>query len=292
VNSNIFTKIHSGYQSSFRQALVVVMMFALLAFVSWLFPNTFKMELVEDYLPFHIILELVSIIIAMQVSGIAWNAKKHKISGKIIFLSAVFFGVAILDMTHFLSYEGMADFITPNSTDKAIYFWLCARFLSSVGLFIFALYTFAKIDSRKLHYLVFALIIVFVGLLHWPLIADSDTLHRLFFVQDNGLTSLKITLEYILIAINLLTAFTFYVKMQEKQEYHIVALFAAVCMMAISEFLLTLYSDITDFYNILGHVYKAIAYILFIEQFLSLQLINLTKSCRYFNSSSMKKISY
>jgi len=108
---------------------------------------------------------------------------------------------------------------------------------------------------------VFALISVLAILLHWPLFVNANALNKVFFIEDGGLTSLKVYLEYVLIALNLVTAFILYIKMQKEQEYHIVALFAALCMMAMSEFLLTLYSGVTDLYNILGHIYKIIAYI-------------------------------
>ena len=49
--------------------------------------------------------------------------------------------------------------------------------------------------------------------------------------------------------------------MKQPQPYHVTALFAAISVMAMSEFFFTLYTDITDVYNFAGHIYKVVSYI-------------------------------
>ncbi|MBU1658045.1 EAL domain-containing protein [bacterium] len=264
---NLFPKskqilnIHPNHKASLQNVTYTLILFALVLIAVWISPLFFEIRGIKDYLPLHMTLETISIVIAMQVSGIGWNANQHKFSGNIIFLSAIFFGVAILDFTHLLSYEGMPDFLTPSSPDKAIYFWLAARYLSSLGLFIFAFFSLTSLGSNKFRYSILALILVLVGFIHWPLVVNHDSLTQIFFIPAQGLTALKIYAEYSLIVLNIITALVLWKCMQEPQPYHIAALFGAVCMMAMSEFLFTLYSDVTDLYNVLGHIYKAIAYL-------------------------------
>ncbi|MBU1216736.1 EAL domain-containing protein [bacterium] len=263
LESKNFFQIHPSHQESFGRVIRILMLFAFIVILFWVAPLFFNIPNMDNdgYLPLHILLETVSIVIAMQVSGIGWNSYQHKFSANIVFLSSVFFGVAILDFTHLLSYVGMPAFFTPSGPDKAIYFWLNARFLSSVGLLIFAYFSFSALKSKTLRYIFFFSMLVLVTLLHWPLFFHDDWLINIFFIPGQGLTPLKIYSEYSLIIINLVTAILLYKQMKKAHAYQIAALFGAVCMMAMSEFLFTLYSDLTDMYNILGHIYKAIAYV-------------------------------
>lgn len=48
--------------------------------------------------------------------------------------------------------------------------------------------------------------------------------------------------------------------MRTSQPYDVVSLFVAVGLMSMSEIFFTLYSDMTDSFNLLGHIYKVIAY--------------------------------
>jgi diguanylate cyclase (GGDEF)-like protein/PAS domain S-box-containing protein len=263
LESKNFFQIHPSHQKSFGWVMLTLTLFAFIIILFLLAPLFFNIPHMKNdgYLPLHILLESISIIIAMQVSGIGWNSHQHKFSANIVFLSSVFFGVAILDFSHLLSYEGMPAFFTPNTPDKAIYFWLNARFLSSVGLLVFAYFSFSALKSRTSRYLLLFFMLVLVASLHWPLFFHDDWIRNIFFVPGEGLTPLKIYSEYSLIIINILTAILLYKQMKKSHSYKLTALFGAVCMMAMSEFLFTLYSGITDMYNILGHIYKAIAYL-------------------------------
>ncbi|MCJ7765576.1 MAG: EAL domain-containing protein, partial [Thiovulaceae bacterium] len=52
-----------------------------------------------------------------------------------------------------------------------------------------------------------------------------------------------------------------WLRMRKPQPFYVAALFGAVCTMAMSEFFFTLYADVTDIYNLFGHIYKVIAYL-------------------------------
>ena len=64
------------------------------------------------------------------------------------------------------------------------------------------------------------------------------------------------------IAINLVTLLLLWTKMRSPQTFNAPLLFAAAGVMAMSEFYFTLYTTMTGAYNVLGHVYKVISYLI------------------------------
>lgn len=215
----------------------------------------------QDYLPLHTALETISIIVAALIFAVGWSGRKRNLPGNIILLAAVFLGVGILDFSHILSYTGMPYYVTPSGPDKTIGFWLAARILSTVGLFLFVTLPIRSLSFRFPRYLILSIILVATGMVHWLILMNPDLLSGLFFTPEAGLSALKINTEYIIIGFTLITVLLLLYKMRQPQTYHASSLLAGLCIIAMSEFFFTLYADLTDIYNISGHLYKVIAYI-------------------------------
>ncbi len=79
------------------------------------------------------------------------------------------------------------------------------------------------------------------------------------FVSGKGLTPFKIGAEYAIIAMMLLPAARFYAQAKQQPPYDAPSLFSATVITILSELAFTLYSDVADVFNLLGHVYKIIA---------------------------------
>ena len=79
----------------------------------------------------------------------------------------------MIDIMHMLSFPGMPDFITPNSTNKGILFWISARLTSGVA-FLAGAYIYSGSVRRglsKLNLLTVALTVtglVFVCVVYLP----------------------------------------------------------------------------------------------------------------------------
>ncbi|MDP2194345.1 MAG: MASE3 domain-containing protein, partial [Alphaproteobacteria bacterium] len=168
--------------------------------------------------------------------------------------------VAILDFSHLLSYTGMPDYVTPSGPDKGIYFWLVARLLLAIGLLIFTISALRSWVSKTSQYLVLVSIFILIGFIHWLILFHPELLPPMFIVGQ-GLSALKINTEYAIIALHVITAVILWRRMYQPQSYDVMAMFAAVCVMAMGELFFTFYTDLTDIYNIAGHIYKAIAYL-------------------------------
>ena len=240
----------------------------LLGFIAaWVLPAPDGMRGIANYMPLHILLETISIIVAVMVFVLGWNDYSGRLSGTLALLGCLFLGVACLDFAHTFSFYGMPDFVTPNGPDKAIYFWLAARSLAAVGLLLAAVMPWRPAITGMVRYFLLAAILALVAFLLWLFLFHQDSTKGLFFVPGKGLTALKLELEYAIIGINLASIVALWIRMRRPQPFSIATLFGAVCTMALSEFFFTLYAEVTDVFNLLGHIYKVVSYLFIYRAF-------------------------
>src|SRR6056297_1057509 len=60
-----------------------------------------------NYLLFHSVVEIVSIVIAFALFAISWNSRTHSRNGYVIFIGIAYFCIGVLDLLHTLTYVGM-----------------------------------------------------------------------------------------------------------------------------------------------------------------------------------------
>jgi diguanylate cyclase (GGDEF)-like protein/PAS domain S-box-containing protein len=197
----------------------------------------------------------------MMVFAVGWNSHAGKTPGNLVLLACLFFAIGWLDFSHTASYGGMPDYFTPNGPDKHLNFWIVARLLAASALLIVTLRSWDRGLSPVLKYAIFVSLVAPTGLLNWVVVDYQDLLPDLF-IPGQGLTPLKKNLEYLCIAINLVTLLLLWTKMRSPQTFNAPLLFAAAGVMAMSEFYFTLYTTMTGAYNVLGHVYKVISYLI------------------------------
>ena len=253
--------LHPSYRATMGRLAKFIVLLALIQFVAWLVPATPSATGITAYLPLHVLLETISIVISMLVFTVGWNSRDHRQSGNVILLACVFFSVALLDFLHTVSYGGMPDFLTHNDAQKHLYFWLSARALAACAILAIIIRPWRTVLSSAMRYLVFGVALLGVMLIS-SLVWQYQAWLPDMFIPGVGLTALKKNLEYGIVLINVLTALLLWRKMRQPQPYNAVLLFGAVCVMAMSEFFFTLYTTMTGSYNVLGHIYKAIAYLL------------------------------
>ncbi|MBI5558759.1 MAG: response regulator [Deltaproteobacteria bacterium] len=211
-------------------------------------------------LPMHIFAETFAIVISMMVCGVAYASTENR-PAPVILLGCAFLSIGLLDFAHLLSFEGMPDFISPADPGKGINFWLAARLIFALAMLAFALLPWKPFAKSRTRYwflagsLILTALIYRLGLYHqriWPRT----------FIEGQGLTPFKIGAEYSIVVIMLAAAVLFYQKSRNSvTPYKASSLFAAVVMTILSELTFTLYSEITDIFNLVGHCYKIIAYI-------------------------------
>ncbi len=243
-----------------RQIIWLLLGLATLFVVVWRMPPLSALQGVPIMaLPVHMVAEIFSIVVSVMVFGIAWNAYSKDRSGRIVFVGCVLLAVGLIDLAHMMSFAGMPDLVTPSSAEKAINFWLSARLVFALGLLIAAFRPWVPLASPLTRYrlltagLVVPAAVFWLGLFHpgiWPRT----------FIQGQGLTAFKIGAEYAIIAILLVAAVRLYLLAIRPQAQEEPGLFAATAITILSELSFTLYSDVADIQNLLGHLFKILAY--------------------------------
>lgn len=208
----------------------------------------------------HTLFETVSIIVSMLVFSAGWLTFSREGRSNVALLCSIFLGVAILDFVHLLSYDGMPALFIPAKDGKSISFFLAARLLVAGALLAIAFQPWnRRIGDKERHWLLGLSLVFALGVSVYGLVEPA--IKTWFYVPGSGLTTTKIAVEYLVIVLNLAAAAGFYLRMRAPQPYPLVPLFAAACLMALSELCFTLYANFHDQYSIVGHVIKVEAYL-------------------------------
>jgi PAS domain S-box-containing protein len=216
---------------------------------------------VSNYLTFHMIVETFSIIVSFSIFGVGYYTYNQSKNMFALFLSCAFLVIGLVDMMHMLSFPNMPAFITANSTNKGILFWISARFITAIAL-IMSVYIYVDTAKRwlsKKYLLTAALSIsafVFVLAIYYP------SYLPLMFIEGSGLTTSKIILEWIVIALFASAFILYWRRFLKTGETFIILILAALIVSIFSELSFTLYKSAFDTYNMLGHIYKLIAFVM------------------------------
>jgi len=260
----------SSLNHSTRAWLIILALGLLLA---WLVHAPLVASGWADYLPLHISLEVFSLAIGSMIFAVAWSTQSYVSTVRLLILGVCALGVSVLDLLHMLSFKGMPDVVTPSDPEKAINFWLIARSLLAVGL-LAAAWIPHRLDSwlaarSKYVWLAISLSISLIAAIWFLWLPEA---FPRTFIEGVGLTTFKRAYEYVLMALFLLAALGFYLHTAHSCELNPGNLLAASVVFAMSEFLFTLYGDVTDIYNVLGHVYKIVGFV-FLYRAVFLQVI-------------------
>ena len=246
---------------SWKPTLWLLALLTLLFLFVWLAPFTHPFEKISNYLPIHTALETLSVVVAALIFAVGWHAYVLSRSMNVVLIACAFLGVALLDFGHFMSYPGMPDFITPSDTSKSIAFWLTARFIAAVALLASIAMGWIAINNPRWCYLIASSCVAYIALAYWLILFHPSVLPETF-VPGTGLTPFKIIAEYVIVLINIASAALLFVFMGNKirDDDYARNLFIAVCIMVLSELCFTLYSSISDIFNLTGHLLKVLAY--------------------------------
>jgi MFS family permease len=242
-----------------RPVIWLVLASGLLTAFSGYLPAGHFFDSQASYLPLHTALEFFAITVGVLIFAVAWHTRDKHQDGRSLFIASLFLGVALLDFLHTLSFFGMPDFISVNSPGKAIVFWFAARLMAVAALLGAGLFAFERLRNQLWQWSLLVGVLILVCIVAWLQLFHSDIFPP-FFITGKGLTDAKIFIEYLLVILCLLSALLMFHKSGHGSNRYWLYLGAALCLMMFSEFYFTLYTKVTDIYNLLGHVFKIIAY--------------------------------
>ena len=205
----------------------------------------------------HLLMELFAIIIAMLVVVVSWNDFNARHARSISILICGFTIVAICDVFHALTYEGMPALLAPSSTPRAIFFWLMGRTFEVSTLALMAVGIAPSLPRR--FWLGSGLAIS--GFLIWLGSYQIDFL-PVTFIKGQGVTPFKADYEYVLCALNVGVALLFWGRARTSGENRDYLLCLSSFVMGLGELMFTDYVQSSDFQNIYGHSFKVVAYAL------------------------------
>jgi signal transduction histidine kinase len=213
------------------------------------------------FLLFHNVAEIFSIIVSFSIFGVGWYTYEQSKNSHALFLSASFLAVGLMDFMHTLSYPGMPPFITPNYPSKSSQFWVAVRIFSA-AVFLASAYITPQTRNRWLSKQTLMTVALTTSLLTFTVIIYFPNEIPATYISGIGLTPFKTRSEYLIIALFAL-AFAAYFRNLMKSGNRINLLYmCALLLSIISDFAFTGYKSVFDTYNMLGHLYKAAAYLM------------------------------
>ncbi len=258
--------IHPQHRGSLRLSLgVLVLLLGGLLLLARLGEASSR---VAGFLTWHMLLEVMAIVVATLIFAVGWNTYALHRQRNILIASCAFLGVAVLDFSHMLSFPGMPDFVTPSDVQKGINFWLPARYLAAFALLALvwrpwqdsATETPTAQPSRRRFLPLLALLALLLPI-HWLVLWRPELLPTTY-VAGLGLTPLKRLAEGGVILLHLLAFALLLARLRQPSRFDVPLLLASLLTMIIGELPFALYTMPTDSYNLGGHVYKVLAYLL------------------------------
>ena len=208
----------------------------------------------KNFLLFHSIAEIFSIIIAFIIFIIAVNTYKFNKTHQFLTVLGIAYGfIAGFDLLHTLAYKGMGVF-PEHTANLPTQLWIIARYMESFSLLAAVVFLNKKM---KIHIVIgFYLIvssILLLTLFKWNIFPDC-------FIEGKGLTHFKKVSEYI-IAFILMISMYMLTKRKKYFEKGVFGFFlTSLILTTISEILFIFYIDVYDLSNMIGHIFKVLSF--------------------------------
>jgi diguanylate cyclase (GGDEF)-like protein len=204
-------------------------------------------------------MEIFAVVVAALIFFIAYGTRDTARSLRIVALGCAFLAAALFDVFHFLSYEGMPDFVNDNNWNKAILFWLSGRFAVAIGLPLYILLAESRIPRAHWARWILTATVVLVACVTYLILYAPDTF-PVMFVAGQGLGMAKIVIEWLIFVIFVGTAIILYLRRHRVVNCNVSNLIIALLLMAVSELFFSIYVQVSNTANLLGHVYKVAGY--------------------------------
>lgn len=210
--------------------------------------------MVDNYLFFHIIVELFSIVIMFVLFSITWNARRFLNNRYLVFVGIAAAFIGILDLLHTLTYKGMN--IIQSPLFYANQFWIATRFFESIVLltgFIFVTNRYKiRIRNLLITYSI-ATVLIILSILYFEVFPTC-------FIEGVGQTPFKIYSEYVIISILIIALIVLFRNKKHFNPETYTLISASIILTIVSEFCFTLYIANYDYINKIGHIFKVLSF--------------------------------
>jgi signal transduction histidine kinase len=236
---------------SLRRFLVALAAAVALTFVlGWLY-ELIPHDVREAHYPSaHAIVEIFSMIVAGGLFMLAWNNRRNLENHYLLWIGIAYAFVAIIDLLHTLTYRGMGD--SWGGAPRSTQLWIAAR-----GMQVLALVAAPFFIRRRLNEWAamagFAIVtvIVVMSIFVWDFFPECFR---------DGLTPFKIVSEYVISALLLVSVVLLVLNRKAFDVGVLRLLVASITVTICSEMAFTFYLDPFAAPNMVGHIFKTIAF--------------------------------
>ncbi len=208
----------------------------------------------SNYLLFHSLAELFSIVIAFGIFVIGWNSKKYYNNNYLLFIGIAYLFVAFFDTLHTFAYKGMTVFKGFDDNNLPPQLWLIARYMESIALLLAPFFLSRQLKPWRVF-------LIFSGVSLFALYAILySQIFPVCFVTGSGLTPFKIGSEY-LIDLILLAALYMLHKNRKYFDPDVLKLLAlSIACTMVTELCFTVYVSLYGISNLVGHFFKILSF--------------------------------
>lgn len=215
----------------------------------------------KNYLLFHSLVEIFSILVAFALFIVVWNARGELDSTYLGILGIAYLFVGGLDLLHTLAYDGMGVF-PGRGANLPTQLWIFTRYIESISLVGAGVVAYRSTHStepqftwnkRNLSTLISAYSVLVLGGLASIFVFD---VFPQAFIPGEGLTRFKILSEYLIIGLLVLSIGIVSTQRKSFNPRVFQFLSIAIILTAVAELAFTFYIDVYGFSNAVGHFLK------------------------------------
>ena len=208
----------------------------------------------RNYLLFHSLVEIFSIVIAFTIFILAWNSREHLADSYLYLLGIAYLFIGFLDLMHTLSYKGMQIFTEYDFYANQL--WVATRFLESLTLLAAFSLAPRRITLRpyvlEAGYAVVTALILF-SIFQWRIFP-------ICFIEGVGQTPFKIWSEFFICAILGLATWLAYRHRQLFSPQVFGYLMVSLVCTILSELSFAFYISNYGLSNMVGHYFKIVSF--------------------------------
>ena len=208
-----------------------------------------------NFLLFHSLAEIFSIVVSCAVFLVAWNARRFIDNNYLLLVGISLLFVGGIDALHTLAYKGMGVF-PGQGANQATQLWIAARFLQA-----FSLLAAPFLFGRKLRfgwicagYAAVTAILV-ASVFYWKNFPAC-------FEEGAGLTGFKKTSEYFISGMFLASGGMLLARKDKFEKDVLQLLTLSIALMIAAELAFTLYISVYGLSNLVGHFFKILSFLL------------------------------
>jgi len=213
-----------------------------------------RVSSLHNYLLYHSLAEVFSIIIACGIFMVAWNSRRFLDDQFWLFIGIAYLFVCVLDLAHTFVFKGMS--ILPGyGANASTQLWIAARYVESLTLLAAPL-TFRRRVWPGFYFLGYLLVvtILLLSILYWRIFPDC------FLENAGGLTPFKKISEYVICLI-LIASGVLILNCRHKFDPVVLRwMLASIFTTILSELAFTSYASVYGSSNFIGHYLKIVSF--------------------------------